>query len=73
VVTTLGTSPVSCRNGMTMRSVLTLGQYAVYLDDGFSFWAMESSLSGGNAGVGARSTPAGNSIAEVRALDILIL
>ncbi|MFN3324325.1 MAG: hypothetical protein ACK5AZ_12575 [Bryobacteraceae bacterium] len=67
VVTEVAMAGILCRNGMEMRSIYTHGgQIAVYIDGEMRFWAMDTSISGGQPGVGGRSMPAGSSISELK-------
>jgi RHS repeat-associated protein len=69
VITVLTSGTVPCRNGMVIRSVYTNntspGQMIVYFDTTGFGYAVESSITGGQPGIGVSSSPAGNSISRV--------
>ncbi len=66
-ITLLGSALVSCKNGMTMRSVfLSYGSIMAYTDNRMALYVGNTtSITSGKPGIGALNTPSGNSIARV--------
>jgi hypothetical protein len=66
-LTLLLQTTVPCHNGMVFRAMGRTGAMAALVDNGFFWaWSPDSSIASGQAGVGVRGAPAGNSISLVR-------
>ena len=66
VVTLLGMNNVPCHDNMVLHTIWRLGDLTVRINTDYYLWIPGQDVPFGQAGVGARETPAGNSIREAR-------
>lgn len=64
VVSLLGTTQVTCQDGMPMRSVIRGQQLIVYSSGHWLFTFTDSSISTGKPGIGVRGAPSSNKISR---------
>jgi hypothetical protein len=67
-ITALASWVAACSNGMVMRMMIRPGMMSVWESSSaissYSYW--DSDITTGELGIGARGTPAGNSITQVQ-------
>jgi len=65
-ITSLGSTNISVHNGSVLRAVYTLAnQLIVYCDGTAMLYAVDTNISTGQPGVGARGVPSGNGISRL--------